>query len=117
MRDDYPPPEHLSDRRKQLSREVAPSRARTIGRHAVLQYAPEALDRADQCRTKVASAGLTTTTKTTGAVHIHPLLKAEREARQQFARIWSDLSFGWDQRIDGRSSHTEALHKIMEEEN
>ena len=41
-----------------------------------------------------------TTTKTTGAVHVHPLLKVEREARQLFLRTWSILGLSFDYEID-----------------
>jgi phage terminase small subunit len=68
---------------------------------ALLQAALESLDRAEEARLAISSAGMTTKTKTTGAVHVHPLVKVEREARGQFAKIWSDLNFGFDPAIDG----------------
>lgn len=102
MSDEFPAPSHLSERSRTLWAELVPSRARSAGRQALLQSALEALDRADEARAAITGTGLTTTTKTTGAVHIHPLLKVERESRQQFAKIWGELHFGWDQRIDGR---------------
>lgn len=96
------PPEHLSDRSKQIWSDVT-YRARSPGRFVLLQTALEALDRADEARAQVDKEGLTTTTKTTGAVHIHPLLKVERDNRALFARIWyGQLCLHWDQRLDGR---------------
>jgi hypothetical protein len=59
------------------------------------------MDRAEQARLELAAATLTTTTETTKAVHVHPLVKVEREARQQFARIWSDLALGFSNYEDG----------------
>jgi len=59
------------------------------------------MDRAEQARLELVAATLTTTTETTKAVHVHPLLKVEREARQQFARIWSDLTLGFSNCEDG----------------
>lgn len=96
------PPVHLSERAKDLWSKLVPRRARSPERVALLQAALEALDRADQAREAINREGLTTTTKTTGAVHIHPLARIEREARQQFARIWSDLSLQWTAGVDGR---------------
>jgi hypothetical protein len=69
----------------------------------MLQAALEALDRADQARAEVSAGKLTTTTETTGAVHVHPLVKVEREQRQQFARIFSDLGLSFDAGEDGTS--------------
>jgi hypothetical protein len=65
----------------------------------LLQAALEARDRAEQARAAISE--LTTTTKTTGAIHVNPLVKVERECRQQFARIWAELHFGYDQDEDG----------------
>jgi phage terminase small subunit len=94
-------PAHLSDRAKKLWESLVPERARSVGRLALLQAGLEAMDRADQCRVVLAGSSLTTTTATTKAVHLNPVLKAEREARQQFSRIWSDLGLVWDQQCDG----------------
>jgi hypothetical protein len=69
----------------------------------MVQSALEALDRADAARAEIATVGMTSTTKTTGAVHVHPLCKLEREARQQFVTTWDRLHLGWDPQIDGMS--------------
>jgi phage terminase small subunit len=103
MKQRFSPPEHLSDRSKALWAELVPKRSRSAGRLVLLQSALEALDRADQARLELAAATLTTTTETTKAVHVHPLVKVEREARQQFARIWSDLGLSFDIAEDGTS--------------
>jgi phage terminase small subunit len=88
----YPePPPHLSERAAALWREIGPSKADTTGRRVLLQAALECLDRGDRARELIASEGLTSTTKSTGAVHIHPLAKIERDARAQFASIWASL--------------------------
>lgn len=99
---DHSPPEHLSERAQSLWRSFVPSRCVSPGRLALLQAALEALDRADEARAEIATTGMTTTTKTTGAVHVHPLVKVERESRQQFSRIWADLGFGFDRKTDGQ---------------
>jgi hypothetical protein len=67
----------------------------------MLQAALEALDRSELARLAVGREGMTTTTKTTGAVHLHPLLKVEKESRQQFLRAWEALGLNWSGEIDG----------------
>ena len=96
------PPEHLSDRSQALWAAVVSRRQVSIGRLAYLQSALESLDRADQARLAVEQQGMVVETKTTGAVHLNPLCKLEREARQQFLRAWHDLNLHFDCRIDGR---------------
>jgi phage terminase small subunit len=97
------PPEHLSDRSKGIWCDVIDEPC-SPGRLVLVQTALEALDRADEARKQVEKEGLTTTTKTTGAVHVHPLLKVERDNRALFARIWhGQLRLHWDYRTDGHS--------------
>jgi phage terminase small subunit len=98
-----PAPPHLSERSAALWRAVVPSRAKSAERQALVITALDALDLADECRARVRAEGLTATTKTTGAVHIHPLMKVEKEQRSLFAKIWGQLNFQWNQTIDGRS--------------
>lgn len=97
------PPEHLSERAKGLWREVVPRRALSPGRLALLQTALEALDRAEECRVAIGRDGLVSKTETTGAVHVHPLLKAEKDSRQLFARLWTALDLQWDFEVDGQA--------------
>ena len=94
------PPGHLSGRAKQLWLSLVPRRGRSPERLALLQTALEALDRADQARVHLAREGLTTTSKHSKVVHIHPLARLEREARQQFVRIWNGLGLTWDYDLD-----------------
>lgn len=98
----YPPPAGLSDRARTLWSSVVPSRAVSPGRLAMVTEALRALDRADQAAAAIQAEGLTFTTATTGAVHVHPLVKVERESRQLFARLWSDLRLDFDRESDGR---------------
>ena len=95
------PPPHLSARAKQLWAALVPHQSRSPARLALLQTALEALDRANQARLLITRQGLTTVTKTTGAVHLNPLLKVERENRQLFTKIRCELSLEWDREIDG----------------
>lgn len=92
----HQPPSHLSDRAAALWRDVVPRRAKSPGKVVIVQSALEALDRADAARVAVEVAGMTTTTKTTGAVHVHPLVKVEREARGQFTKLWGELNLTHD---------------------
>ncbi|MDY6793694.1 MAG: hypothetical protein SWK76_00205 [Actinomycetota bacterium] len=96
------PPEHLSERSKDLWRQVIPSRALSPGRLILIEEALSALDRADECRGAISGEGLTTRTETTGAIHLHPLAKLERESRAQFIRAWTALGLEWDTSIDGK---------------
>jgi hypothetical protein len=67
----------------------------------MIQAALEALDRSELARLAVQREGMTATTKTTGAVHLHPLLKVEKESRQQFLRTWEVLGLNWSGDLDG----------------
>ena len=96
-------PPHLSERSKALWRAVVPSRAKSAERKALVIAALDALDLADECREQVREEGLTTVTKTTGAVHVHPLVKVQKEQRGLFSRIWWQLNFQWNHDIDVRS--------------
>jgi len=96
------PPAHLSERAQGIWREVVPRRARSPERLVLLQVALEALDRADAARRAIDEEGLTRITRTTGAVHMHPLTKVEADARRLFASLWHDLALQWDSSLDGQ---------------
>jgi hypothetical protein len=68
----------------------------------LLVTALEARDRAEAVRQVIAREGMTSVTKTTGAIHVHPLLKVEKDSMALFARCWTDLKLDWDGQIDGR---------------
>ena len=95
-------PPHLSERSATLWRAVVPSRAKSAERQALVIVALDALDLADECRERVRVEGLTATTKSTGAIHLNPLVKVEKEQRSLFTRVWCQLNFQWNARIDGR---------------
>lgn len=97
------PPEHLSRRAKDLWMRLAPKEARSTERRTLFQTALECLDRADQARELIAAAGLTSTTKSTGAIHIHPLVKVEHESRAQFVKIWNLLGLKINYKLDRQS--------------
>ena len=99
---EYDAPTTLSAESARLWAALVPSRCRSAGRLAMLRVALEARDRADMASAAIAKQGLTTTTATTGAVHVHPLAKLEREARATFIQAWRAMSLEWDSNIDGR---------------
>jgi hypothetical protein len=68
----------------------------------LIEEALRALDRADEAREAVDHDGLSFATTTTGTVHLHPLLKVEREQRALFAKLWSATRFQWSDAEDGR---------------
>ena len=98
-----PPPDDLSKRSKGLWESVVGSRTYSIGRLTMLEQALRSLVRSDQCRRLIDEQGLVSTTKATGAVHLNPLVKAEREHRQLFGKLWDKLALHFDQEIDGWS--------------
>lgn len=85
------PPEGLSEKAQGIWKTVI-AHCKTYGRQTLLAEALRALDRADECRAKVGSDGMTTTTDRTGAVHAHPLLAMEQKFRTQFLSAWSSLN-------------------------
>jgi hypothetical protein len=97
-----PPPEDLSERSKALWSAVVVTRARSAGRLAVLEEALRSLDRADEARHLLAQQGLLNVTKTTGAVHLNPLSKVEKEHRGLFVQLWVGLGLNFDVDVDGR---------------
>ncbi len=90
-----PPPDHLSPRTKELWTHHVSRGVVSPGRIALFQTALEALDRADMARETLEHQGMTFKTETTGAVHSHPLLRVERDARGQFASIWKALGLDY----------------------
>jgi hypothetical protein len=68
----------------------------------LLTVALEALTRAETAAKLIECEGMTSVTKTTGAIHLHPLVKVERESRALFAKIWSQLHLEWWQPTDGK---------------
>lgn len=74
---DLEPPVHLSKKSQRLCTEVVPRRTCSAERPALLQVALEALDRAAET---IGREGLTVKTTTSGAIHVHPLVRVERES-------------------------------------
>jgi hypothetical protein len=98
----FPPPDQLSPSSEALWVQVAGRRAKSPGRLALVEQALRARDRAEEFRALLATQDLVTVTTTTGAVHVNPAVRSEREARQLFAKIWTALHLEWDAELDSR---------------
>ena len=96
------PPPHLSERSQQLWRDIVPRRASSPERLTMLRTALECLDRADEAARVIATEGMTSKTETTGAIHVHPLVRIEKESRLTFIRCWDLLGLQWCSETDGR---------------
>ncbi len=100
-RESSPPPEPipappgLSPKSAALWAALVPAQATTPARREFLYQALLALDRADAAAATVMKEGMITVTERSGVAHIHPLVKAERESRQAFARMWTALALHW----------------------
>src|SRR5947208_14644619 len=95
-----PAPEGLSERSRRVW-EAETRRTKSAGRLLLLEQALRRLDRADELRALVDKDGLTTTTEKTGAVHVHPLLKAEQAERGMFVKLARVLNLEWVMTVDG----------------
>jgi len=91
----YDPPGGLSERSQSLWRQIVPASGRSPGRLALLGEALRALDRVDQARAIIDVEGMTFTTESTGAVHVHPALRIEKDSRAQFLQAWNTLNLHW----------------------
>ncbi len=94
-------PENLSEESKVIWSKLI-DRCKSAGRQALLQNALECLDRANEAKEIVQKEGMTQITESTKAIHLHPLLKVEKDNRALFAKIIGQLSLDWSQLIDGR---------------
>ena len=99
---DYLPPEHLSDRAKLIWRSVVPTRCKSPERLLFLEAALDAHDRAHEAAKIIAVEGMLTTTARTGVKHANPMVKIERESREQFAKLWKAMNLQFSPQVDGR---------------
>jgi P27 family predicted phage terminase small subunit len=93
-------PTHLSDRARLLWDQLVPQTA-TAARRTLLAAALENLDRADAARRTVEAEGMTSKTQSTGALHVHPLLRVETEARWQAVKILQVLGLAAESALEG----------------
>jgi phage terminase small subunit len=100
-RDPIPVPDGLADKTRRLWCAETASRTRSAGRLMLLEQLCHALDRAAEFRLVVERDGATSVTERTGAIHIHPLVKAEQVERALVARLAAQLGLQWSAE-DGR---------------
>jgi hypothetical protein len=77
------------------------TRSRSAGRLALLEQCLRALDRADHLRGLMATQELVVTTKSTGAQHMNPLVRAADEALATATRLARLLDLHWNASRDG----------------
>jgi phage terminase small subunit len=90
----------LSPRAASFWKSLVPRRCASPERLLLLEAALEALDRADTALEILNRDGLTYTTETMKAVHAHPMLKVEADARRTFVRLWLALGLDHDSDFD-----------------
>ena len=93
------PPADLSERAVELWREVVGTRAKSKERIALVQEALEALTRADQARESIAVDGLVIDTGK-DMKRLNPAVRIEKDSSAQFARIWGQLNFAVNWKVD-----------------
>ena len=84
------PPDHLSEPSKEIWQRIN-HKIETPGRAILLQTGLESYDRALEAREQIKMDGLTWESKNSGAVHIHPLLKVEKESISLAVRVFIQL--------------------------
>lgn len=92
------PPEHLTDRSKELWRRLTTVRARTPERIELIRVALEDLDRADALRTRLDDLhGIPAAYEQLLAYH-----RMEHLVRLRIIRAWDLLGLTWSPEEDGR---------------
>jgi hypothetical protein len=98
---DQEPPEHLSERSRELWRHLVGRRVKSPERLVLLRMALEVLDEADSAREALAAGELLEKAEGSKMAHANPLLAVERQARAQFAKLWKTLALDFDSGLDG----------------
>lgn len=100
----YKAPAELSEQSKAIWRGVVPRRAKAAERLLLIKTALQALDRANEVSAEIETQGLTIENPSSGAIRANPLIKLEKELRQQFAGLWNNLNLDFDYVIDGNQN-------------
>ncbi len=104
MNTKFAAPPHLSERSTGIWEQLVPSRCRSVGRTVLLQTALEALDLSDRAAAELTeTTSLLVKTLGSGTLHQHPAYKTAKEARAQFAALWSQLGLQFSGAEDGIS--------------
>jgi len=85
------PPEHLTEKAKDLFRFYCGKTVRAPGQIALLIRGLEAMDTADECGRVIREEGLSVRSERSGLVRQHPLLNTQREATAQMLKVWKEL--------------------------
>jgi len=85
------PPEHLSEKSKELFTFYAERSVETPAQIALLVQGLEALDMADECTRTIAREGLTVTSERSGLTRQHPTLNTKREATATMLKAFKML--------------------------
>jgi len=92
------PPEHLTEKGKNLFRFYVGKTIRAPGQIALLVRGLEAMDTADEAGRVIREEGLSVRSERSGLVRQHPLLNTQREATAQMLKIWRDLHLNINRR-------------------
>lgn len=85
------PPKHLSAESKRWWRRIVQEYEIDSSGELLLQQALEALDRLREAQELIRRDGLILTTPATGAHHLHPAARVEKEARAALLAAWRAL--------------------------
>lgn len=86
-----PPPAHLSEKAAGIWEEVVSTYVVEIEGLPLLETALTQYDRALEARQEIEETGLTWTNADSGARHVNPAVKAERDATKAFRLAWTAL--------------------------
>ena len=91
-----PAPDHLSVKAAAIWDEVVANYVVEIEGLPLLETALTQYDRAEQARAEIEASGLTWTNSQSGAVHVNPAAKVERDAAKAFRLAWKALDLDFD---------------------
>ena len=95
--DKFPdPPEHLSEKTKELYNFYVGLTIRAPGQIAMMVKGLEALDQADECGAIIRKEGISQKSDRSGLTRQHPLLNTQKECSAAFLKIWKALQLEID---------------------
>ncbi len=86
------PPEHLSEKAKELFSFYVGRSVRAPGQIALFLRGLEAMDQADECGRIIREEGLSKKSERSKIARQHPLLNTQRQATGEFLKIWKLLN-------------------------
>lgn len=91
-----PAPDHLSDRASAIWDQIVANYVVEIEGLPLLETALTQYDRAAQARNEIEASGLSWTNPDSGAVHVNPAAKVERDASKAFRLAWKALDLDFE---------------------